>query len=302
MRVHMRKTGWAVLLTLAILVNMTGCGTVPDSVSGYKESRIPAEIETNGETFGEEPYEVVNDNRPFFTEEEKTAVSFESYSELDDLGRCGPAFASIGPDLMPEGERENIGSVKPSGWHTVKYDQVDGKYLYNRCHLIGYQLTGENANERNLITGTRYMNVEGMLPFENMTADYIKETGNHVLYRVTPEFEGEELVARGVLMEAESVEDGGEGIRFCVFVYNRQPGIAIDYATGDSRLASEDEPSGQTDETAEEAYIVNTNTGKFHLPGCGSVQEMDPSNRLEFEGSREELISQGYEPCGRCRP
>lgn len=179
-------------------------------------------------------YVAVNGNQPFFTEEEYTAASYETYSPLDDLGRCGPAMANVGRDLMPTEERGAIGSVKPTGWQTAKYDFVDGKYLYNRCHLIGYQLTAENANKRNLITGTRYLNVTGMLPFENMVADYIKETNNHVLYRVTPVFDGDDLVAKGVLMEAWSVEDWGEGVCFNVYCYNVQPGVAIDYATGDN--------------------------------------------------------------------
>ena len=184
--------------------------------------------------FSGEPYVVIGDNVPLFDQEDLTTASYEYYSELDSLGRCGYTMACIGQDLMPTEDRESISQVKPTGWKQKQYDFVDGKSLYNRCHLIGFQLTGENANERNLITGTRYMNVDGMLPFENMVADYIKETGNHVLYRVTPIFEGDELVARGVQMEAFSVEDGGEGICFHVYVYNNQPGVTIDYATGQS--------------------------------------------------------------------
>lgn len=184
-----------------------------------------------------EPYVVLNDNRPNFSEADYNKEELEEYSEVDYLGRCGPAFAKVGIETMPTEERGEIGQVKPSGWQTVKYDIVDGKYLYNRCHLIGFQLTGENANKANLITGTRYMNVDGMLPFENMVADYVKETGNHVLYRVTPIFEGENLVASGVQIEAKSVEDNGEGICFNVYVYNVQPGITIDYSNGNSRLS-----------------------------------------------------------------
>ena len=180
-----------------------------------------------------EPYVVVNENEPSFSDEDKNGPAYEYYSELDGLGRCGFAEAKISRELMPEEERGAIGSVKPSGWQTVKYDSVDGKYLYNRCHLIGYQLTGENANEKNLITGTRYLNVEGMLPWENMVAEYIERTGNAVMYRVTPVFEGTNLVASGVQMEAESI--GSDEIRFNVFVFNVQPGIEIDYATGESR-------------------------------------------------------------------
>lgn len=184
-----------------------------------------------------EAYVAINNNKPFFTEADYTATSYETYSPLDGLGRCGPAEACVGQDLMPTEERGSISSVKPSGWQVAKYDFVDGKYLYNRCHLIGYQLTAENANRQNLITGTRYLNVTGMLPFENMVADYIHETGNHVLYRVTPMFSGTDLVAEGVLMEAWSVEDSGEGICFNVYCYNVQPGVTIDYATGDNWAA-----------------------------------------------------------------
>ena len=182
-------------------------------------------------------YTEVNNNTPFFEEEEITTEVFEIYSSLDSLGRCGPAFANICKELMPAEERGEIGMIKPTGWHTVKYPQViKDLYLYNRCHLIGYQLAGENANEKNLITGTRYMNVEGMLPFENEVAEYVRETGHHVLYRVTPVFTEDNLVADGVLMEACSVEDMGQGIEFCVFVYNIQPGVTIDYKTGESML------------------------------------------------------------------
>lgn len=184
--------------------------------------------------FSGTPYVVLNNNVPEFSESEITTTAYEEYAYLDVLSRCGAAEACIGVELMPTEKRGSIGSVKPSGWHTVKYDIVDGKYLYNRCHLIGYQLTGENANEENLITGTRYMNVEGMLPFENMVADFVRETGMHVMYRVTPVFDGTNLVASGVVLEALSVEDGGAGICFNVYCYNNQPGIAIDYQTGES--------------------------------------------------------------------
>lgn len=183
-----------------------------------------------------QPYVIINDNEPYFDEKDLTTQSFEEYSPLDSFGRCGVAYANIGEDIMPTKERGSIGMIKPSGWQTKKYDFVDGKYLYNRCHLIGYQLSGENANEKNLITGTRYMNTEGMLPFENEVADYVKDTGNHVLYRVTPVFEEDNLVADGVLMEAMSVEDRGLDIEFNVFVYNVQPHVKIDYQTGKSSL------------------------------------------------------------------
>lgn len=263
--------------------------------------------------FSGSPYVAINDNVPSFDESELTTTSFETYSSLDSLGRCGVAYANIGTDLMPTEERGSIGQVKPSGWHTVKYDCVDGKYLYNRCHLIGYQLTAENANTKNLITGTRYLNVDGMLPFENMVADYIKETGNHVLYRVTPIFEGDNLVASGVQMEAMSVEDNGDGILFNVYCYNAQPGVGIDYATGDSWLedgagGSEEPPTVvQQPEPSEPVsqgttYILNTNTHKFHYPSCSSVDQMSDKNKQEYTGSRDDLIAQGYDPCKRCNP
>ena len=247
--------------------------------------------------FSGSPYTVVNGNVPGFTDEDLTTASFETYSELDTLGRCGVAYANIGTDLMPTQARGSIGQVKPSGWHSSKYDIVDGKYLYNRCHLIGYQLTAENANRQNLITGTRYLNVIGMLPFENLTADYIKETGNHVLYRVTPVFAGDNLVADGVQMEAMSVEDNGDGVLFNVYCYNVQPGIVIDYATGESYLA-ESEP--EEEESA--AYVLNTNTKKFHLPSCSSAERISDTYRLEYTGSREALLVDGYTPCQRCNP
>lgn len=264
------------------------------------------------------PYTVINDNIPDFSEADLTTESFESYSDLDNLGRCSTAYANIGQDIMPTEERDSIGQVKPSGWHTVKYDCVDGKYLYNRCHLIGYQLTAENANEKNLITGTRYLNIEGMLPFENMVADYIKETNNHVLYRVTPLYNGDNLLASGVQMEAQSVEDDGDGILFNVFCYNVQPGVGIDYATGDSWLDdsepiiaeadgaetlpayTEDESGIQEEQPIGYTYIININTGKFHYPDCRSVKQMNESNKMEYTGNREDLISQGYESCGNC--
>ena len=252
------------------------------------------------------PYVVINDNNPDFTEADMTTASFESYGELDGLGRCTTAFANIGKDLMPAEKRGPIGEVKPTGWQTAKYDNVDGKYLYNRCHLIGYQLTGENANEKNLITGTRYLNVDGMLPFENMVADYIKETGNHVLYRVTPVFSGDNLVASGVQMEAESVEDNGDGILFNVYCFNAQPGIAIDYATGDSHKDDSIVADASKSTTAAEAnvqtYVLNTNTKKFHKESCNSAKSMDASNKKIYTGSRQEIIDMGYEACGVCKP
>ena len=202
-------------------------------------------------------YVAINGNDPTFSTAELTTTSYEKYSSLDKLGRCGTAIASVGKDIMPTEERGSIGDVKPTGWHTVKYDNIDGKYLYNRCHLIGYQLTGENANTKNLITGTRYLNIEGMLPFENMVADYVEETGNHVAYRVTPIFEGNNLVASGVQMEGYSVEDNGDGICFNVYCYNVQPGITINYATGESSLEDSSKVTPSSDSNSNE---TNKNT------------------------------------------
>lgn len=296
------------------------------TASAFNAADVPA--------YSGEPYTAVNNNEPYFTSDNLTTEAFENYSELDALGRCGVAYANVCLETMPTEKRGSISEVKPTGWHSVKYDNVDGKSLYNRCHLIGYQLTAENANQQNLITGTRYLNVDGMLPFENMVADYVKETDNHVLYRVTPIFTGDNLVADGVLMEGYSVEDEGDGICFCVYAYNVQPGITIDYATGDSWLSSEkgnsDSSSGgnsavsqsaadksgtqqaavQTESVKETSalvstgteYILNTNTKKFHYPSCSSVKQMKASNKKEYTGSRDDLIAQGYDPCKKCNP
>ena len=209
-----------------------------DNVKVYDKNdrSIPVNIEDVPKYRGI-PYVEINDNKPSFSDKDKDRV--EEYSKLDKLGRCGPAFANVGKELMPTGPRESIRDVRPSGWHTVKYDDIlEDRYLYNRCHLIAFMLAGENANERNLITGTRYFNVEGMLPFEIQVADYVKSTGNHVLYRVRPIFKGNDLVARGVQMEALSVEDGGKGISFNVYCYNVQPGIRINYKDGSSQPES----------------------------------------------------------------
>lgn len=213
---------------------------------------------------------------------------------------------------MPTEERGEIGQIKPAGWHTIRYDFIDGMYLYNRCHLIAYQLAGENANERNLITGTRYLNVEGMLPFENKTADYVNSTGNHVLYRVTPIYAGDNLLSLGVQMEAKSVEDGGAGLEVNMFCYNVQPGVVIDYATGDNwsdgsmeAKATPTEPPAAAPAAPASSgttYILNTNTKKFHYPSCSSVSDMKEKNKREFTGTRDEVIDQGYSSCGRCHP
>ena len=281
------------LLTLMLALSSGGRPPAADLSEGeFSPSLIP---DYSGEAYAE-----INGNLPFFSPDELTEEPFEYYSPLDALGRCGTAFANICPELMPTEERGEIGMVRPTGWQTVRYDDVvDGDYLYNRCHLIGYQLAGENANEQNLITGTRFMNVEGMLPFEDLVDDYVDETGNHVLYRVTPVFQGDDLVASGVLMEACSVEDQGAGVCFNVFCYNVQPGIAIDYATGGSRLEEEPEEPQTGDAVT---YVLNTNTMRFHLPSCGSVEQMAPENRLDSRESREALLAEGYTPCGSCHP
>ena len=261
--------------------------------------RIVLDDGTEIEGYGGSPYTAIGDNVPDFSEEEMTQQSFEHYSGLDSLGRCGTAYANVGTDMMPTEERGSIGQVKPSGWKTAKYDIVDGKYLYNRCHLIGYQLTGENANEENLITGTRYLNVDGMLPFENMVADYVKETDNHVLYRVTPVFEGSELVARGVRMEGWSVEDQGEGVCFDVFAYNVQPGIKIDYATGESALAAED-GAGNAGENEGELEIRGNKKSKiYHCPGQADYDTMADSPNLILFESEAEAQKAGYRKAKR---
>ena len=287
----------------------------------------------------------INNNVPDFTEEEIGTDEFYEFSELDELGRAGCAWGCIGPSMLATEERGSIGMIRPSGWHTVKYDFVDGLYLYNRCHLIAYSLCGVNADERNLITGTRYLNIEGMLGIENRVYWYVKDTGNHVLYRVTPRYIGSDLLAVGVQMEAYSVEDRGKRLSLNMFCFNVQPGVLIDYKTGDNWLdpnyetsrsiltdsdsetvgaRSHEEspsdtqdpasitPSGEKDTNSKEnepyvpdekvTYIINMNTGRFHLPGCQSVQDMKDKNRKEFFGTREELMEAGYKPCGRCNP
>lgn len=278
----------ALALILVLVLNcLTGCFFV---TIRYSDSV------TKVSDYENSPYIVLNNNTPEFTEEDYTTESYEYYSRLDRYGRCGYAMACISTDLMPTEERESIGQIKPSGWVNNSYEFVDGKYLYNRCHLIGFQLTGENANEQNLITGTRYMNTEGMLPFENMVADYIKETGNHVLYRVTPVYDGENLVARGVQMEAWSVEDDGTGICFNVYCYNIQPGVEINYTTGENWASI----GGQNNEVV--IYILNNNSGKFHLADCGQTRSISAENKQEYTGKRQDLIEQGYSPAGCCNP
>lgn len=253
-------------------------------------------------------YVAINNNEPFFTDSDMTTTAFENYSDLDSLGRCGVAYANICKDIMPTEERGKIGMIKPSGWHTVKYDVIKDRYLYNRCHLIGYQLAGENANPKNLITGTRYLNVEGMLPFENLVADYVNNTGNHVLYRVTPMFSGSNLVANGVLIEAKSVEDNGGGILFNVYCYNVQPGVGINYENGDSWLdgttgsASSGSDTSAVENSAadssnSETMVHITATGKkYHRAGCRTLKKSDTEVTLD------EAKSMGLSPCGICNP
>lgn len=326
-----RTYGFLTGLLLILSVCLTSCGNQGQTDSGKDSNtqsgtKVAAEDHSAEEkgsdsesyvtvddvpAYSGEPYVEVNDNQPEFTEEELTTVSYEDYSELDELGRCQSAEACIGQDLMPTEARESISSVKPTGWKNKSYDTVDGGYVYNRCYLIGFQLTGENANEENLITGTRYMNVEGMLPFEDEVAAYIKETDNHVMYRVTPVFEGDDLVASGVQMQAESVEDDGVGISFNVYVYNVQPYVVIDYKTGENWEGDEiAEPEGkwadgteaEPSDTKEQMYILNKNTKKFHKPECSGAKKIKAKNKGEYTGSRQTLIDEGYEPCGNCNP
>lgn len=265
----------------------------------------------------------INGNVPFFSAEDQTRTdAFETYASLDSLGRCGVAYANICPEIMPTEDRGEIGSIKPTGWVQNKYPDIikeSPSYLYNRCHLIAFCLAGENANEKNLITGTRYLNIEGMLPYEEMVADYVDRTGNHVLYRVTPIFDGDNLLASGVLMEGYSVEDQGSGIQFCVYAYNVQPGISIDYTTGSNWADGNSETTSNTNttnststttnattntttNTSTSGYVINKNTKVFHSPTCSSVSRMKESNKQYSDESRDALISEGYSPCGNCNP
>lgn len=289
---HKKVYGW--LLAVICCLFLTACAedSLKSEIQGGKESISLDDIPE----YSGEPYVEINGNEPDFPDDGSGEESFETYSELDSLGRCGVAYASVGADLMPTGERESISQVKPTGWQTVKYEHVDGKYLYNRCHLIGYQLSGENANERNLITGTRYMNVEGMLPFENMVADYVKETDCHVLYRVTPVFEGDNLLANGVQMEAYSVEDEGESISFNVFVYNVQPGVSIDYATGDNAKGDKDFTQA---EDSKGVIRGNSRSKIYHCPGQAAYEEMEDSKHLVVFQTEEEAQNAGYRKAKR---
>lgn len=339
----MRKTNAIISLLLTLVITLCGCtatqnvdiaADIPDieeqvgaeyheeigqtesksnEKSEYKQEASSDSFDIRGiPAYSGKAYVAINNNIPYFTKSDLTTKSFEKYAPLDSLGRCGVAYANIGTDIMPIEERGSIGMVKPSGWHSIRYENVDGKYLYNRCHLIGYQLSAENANTSNLITGTRYLNIQGMLPFENMVADYVKETNNHVLYRATPIFEGDNLLASGVLMEGYSVEDNGDGICYNVYCYNVQPGTKIDYATGDSEAedgsapysssAVVNKPTQQNNNSSSITYIANKNTNKFHYPTCSSVEQMKESNKKYLNCTRDQAIQQGYEPCGRCCP
>lgn len=291
-----RVAGLLAALSL-LLAALCGCQGLLPRQDSHSLTDIPE--------YAGQPYVMVEDNQPDFVLEDFTTEPFELYSRLDHLGRCGVAYANVGMETMPTEERESISSVEPTGWENAAYDFVDGGYLYNRCHLIGFQLTGENANERNLITGTRFLNTQGMLPFENQVADYIEETGNHVLYRVTPVYDGADLLAWGVQMEAYSVEDQGAGVCFNVLCFNAEPGVAIDYATGaswaDEGVGKGSSPAAEG-EAPEMTYVLNTSSMKFHLPDCAGAARIAPQNRRETTASRQALLDQGYTPCGSCGP
>ena len=308
----------SLLLVLMLSVNIVACGGA-NATTNQKEN----EVNLSGGTFdyasvpeyNGEPYVEVNGNVPYFTEEAITDKSFETYGELDSLGRCTTSIASLSKDTMPKEQekRGKIGNVKPTGWHSVKYDCVQGKFILNRAHCIGWQLGAENDNEKNLVSGTRYMNLE-MLEYENLVADYIKETGNHVMYRVTPVFVDKEMLCRGLLMEGNSVEDKGKGISYCVFFYNVQPGIEMNYQTGESKYTGvfldtdsvaveyERVVSEQEKNNKEGSYILNTNTKKFHLPNCKGIKDIKEKNKEAFSGKRDDLLKQSYSPCKMCNP
>lgn len=303
------KRNFAKIISLLFAILMlTACSefeNIEQTVSKEKETTTQyteiaqSESVSEVEPYTVYPYTVINNNVPEFEKTDYTK-SFEKYGELDSLGRCTSCIANIGTDLMPTEERGTIGSVKPTGWQVAKYSNVDGRYLYNRCHLIGYQLSAENANPNNLITGTRYLNIEGMLPFENKVATYVKATSNHVLYRVTPIFKDDELVARGVQMEAYSIEDDGEGVEFNVYCYNVQPDIEIDYKTGNSKYVGNEAET--IDNGEKQKYIVNINTKKFHKEDCPSAKKIKSENKKAYTGYKENLVKNGYSPCSQCNP
>ena len=303
----MKKVLLTALLCLGLLFGFTLLSQPAPGPEELDLATLPA--------YAGEPWAVLNDDRPTFTAEELAFSGEPVFSPLDELERRGLALALVGPETLPTAERGPIGQIKPPGWHTVRYDHIEGKYLYNRCHLIGYQLSGVNEEPLNLITGTRYLNVSAMLPLENLVAQYVRETGNHVLYRATPLYEGDDLLCDRLLLEARSVEDGGEGLSLCRCLYNVQPGVVIDYATGESRLEegfSVESPTPAVTETPVEApaeevpedvtYILNTRSGRFHLPDCPGAANISEKNRQNSTDTREELLSQGYTPCGTCKP
>lgn len=321
----MRKTKEKLLvliISLCVTFTLVGCGssagTQSDSGTTSKSTTSrtlsPRSLSDIPEYSGDASIEI-NNNVPGFTDKQLSSKkTYQKYGQLDSLGRATACIACIDKNSMPTTRRGSIGMIKPSGWHLVKYDFVDGKYLYNRCHLIGYQLTGVDGRSdylaQNLVTGTRYMNIEGQLPFENEVADYVKTTGNHVLYRVTPVFKGDDILCSGVEMEAESIEDKGAGIKFNVYCYNVQPGVTIDYATGDNHQSTKSTEAKNSSSSKEasastgdkQTYVVNTNTRKFHKPDCASVKETLAKNKKTVHETRAQLIKEGYEPCKRCNP
>lgn len=280
----------AIPVSLLFAFSLSACGRPAPQAGSYVE--LPGEPSVGRADFSKGELAYAQEN-----------LGYESYSDLDDLGRCGEAEACLGPETLPDygEERESISEVHPSGWHSIRFDFVEGESLYNRSHLIGWALSAENANECNLVTGTRYMNADVMRVYEEEVADYIYDTDNHVLYRSTPVFEGDELVCRGVQVEAYSLEDEGRGIDFSVWCPNVQPGVEIDYATGDARLS--DESARAAEGTAQDevgAYILNTNSHKVHDLGCPGAKDIAPWNREEFSGSLKQAEDMGYSPCGQC--
>ena len=290
-----------IIINLILVVTLSGCSTAESEPAGTNNTNDKTQLITeNIPDYTDKIYVEINGNKTEFSDEDKKRTdAFELYTDLDELGRCGAAYANVCKELMPTEKRGSIGMIKPSGWQLAKYDSVDGKYLYNRSHLIGFQLAGENANEKNLITGTRYFNVEGMLPFENEVAEYVKETNNHVLYRVTPVFKDTELVARGVKIEAYSVEDSGQGVEFNVFVYNVQPDITINYqdgtSSGNGQIVDGVVKDKETHNSG--AVIGNKNTKVYHDNDCGSLPKEE--NRTYF-GSENEAVDAGYTPHSSC--
>ncbi len=299
------KNGKKIRKTIAVTVKKIGQS---DDSEEEGEKPKPSYSASDMPAYSGEAVVTVNNGIPYFTDaEKKNSKVFENYSDLDSLGRCGTAYALICKDLMPTEERGPIGHIKPTGFVQAKYEGVvdsNPPYLYNRCHLIGFQLAGENDNEKNLITGTRYFNATSMLSYENKVAEYVRKTGNHVLYRITPLFKDNELVCRAVLMEAWSQEDNGAGVCFNVLVYNIQPGVIINYLTGESQLSGQPANTEDTQQAGsiEQKYVLNTNTKKFHYPSCSSVSQMSERNKQEVTATRESIIADGYSPCGNCKP